>query len=725
MSTHRLDLSNDIPAARPDILLRLALDATIALGLMVVLAHSFDQYSYLGLFALISACCCALESRSIKPGVKVILRIIMPGVGVLGFTYLSLSHFQHYATNAFLIVRFLLVCSAFIFLFVRQQAEGSLWKCVIVALGFFFFSAALVRPASFLNCFLAATFCLIFAHYRVGEQDFSPKARHYAQIGFPIFHFLFVALVSGLLFILFPRTLFSEKLISGDLIMDQLLNLSDGHNLMGFSEIGFEGSETSLKLENIHDLQQRDEQVAKIRLVDAQGRLYQARSMYLRGQVYESYNDGVWTADSRPVLLRDTQDNKKDGWTQIEQWQHNPFFTSVHQTIILAPHGSLCFALPNPTAIRAPRISSNSEGLISFVKASRRRREYQVVSHVPPNINHRALQNITTNAPPQFFSDYLQVDAKFDSLLQQTGLEFEPKSTPWSRAIALRDYLRANFDFALSTFVAPDGQDPVEFFLTEKKQGYCVHFASALALLARAAGLPTRIAAGYHFTGPLGLDDSYNIFSYNAHAWTEIFFPTYGWIICDATPLLSLPHSRSDGETLDDSGDYMSDLLPFNELVAQYDADQQSSAISRSFAFLLDFFRRVSALIAAPSVAISIILILGLLCLCYFGVPKRKRRRLQQLLNSKCPSSSVRFYQDFLWILARHRIQKPDCLTADEFVSSLPAYIPQAEARSLTRRFNEVKFGARRLSKEEHNQTEQYLSKLERLLKHSPHSRQA
>jgi transglutaminase-like putative cysteine protease len=72
-------------------------------------------------------------------------------------------------------------------------------------------------------------------------------------------------------------------------------------------------------------------------------------------------------------------------------------------------------------------------------------------------------------------------------------------------------------------------------FLTTTKTGYCVQYASALTVLTRLLGIPARFVTGYT-AGMPGKDGRYQVKTTDAHAWTEVYFPTFGWIRFEPTP---------------------------------------------------------------------------------------------------------------------------------------------------------------------------------------------
>lgn len=89
----------------------------------------------------------------------------------------------------------------------------------------------------------------------------------------------------------------------------------------------------------------------------------------------------------------------------------------------------------------------------------------------------------------------------------------------------------------------PYGKDVIDYFLFENGKGYCVHFASAAALMYRMYGIPARYVTGYvakpsDFSADEDYDGYYStlLTDYSAHAWVEIFLKNYGWVPVEVTP---------------------------------------------------------------------------------------------------------------------------------------------------------------------------------------------
>jgi hypothetical protein len=93
-----------------------------------------------------------------------------------------------------------------------------------------------------------------------------------------------------------------------------------------------------------------------------------------------------------------------------------------------------------------------------------------------------------------------------------------------------------NSGFTYSTQTAPPVTgDALVDFLFNGKTGFCEQYASAMGVLLRTLGIPTRVAIG--FTDGFQAQGHRTITSQDAHAWDEVYFPGYGWVTFDPTPL--------------------------------------------------------------------------------------------------------------------------------------------------------------------------------------------
>jgi transglutaminase-like putative cysteine protease len=119
--------------------------------------------------------------------------------------------------------------------------------------------------------------------------------------------------------------------------------------------------------------------------------------------------------------------------------------------------------------------------------------------------------------------------------------------TPYDRAYVIEAYLR-EFPYNLDVPNPPTDRDVADYFLFELQEGYCDYYATAMVVLARAAGLPARYVAGYS-TGDYDYTTGYYVVNeVNAHSWVDIYFPGYGWIEFEPTAGLPAIERPTEGE---------------------------------------------------------------------------------------------------------------------------------------------------------------------------------
>ena len=137
-------------------------------------------------------------------------------------------------------------------------------------------------------------------------------------------------------------------------------------------------------------------------------------------------------------------------------------------------------------------------------------------------------------AVPEGTADFLlQWRAEAEAGLDPPAVPDSPYGETLAKAARVVELLRDNARYDLDAPAMGEGDDFVRHFL-EEGRGYCVHFASAAALLLRLDGVPARYVEGYLTripqTGSAVVSDS------AAHAWVEIYLEGYGWYPVEATP---------------------------------------------------------------------------------------------------------------------------------------------------------------------------------------------
>ncbi|MFC1874253.1 transglutaminase domain-containing protein [Chloroflexota bacterium] len=111
------------------------------------------------------------------------------------------------------------------------------------------------------------------------------------------------------------------------------------------------------------------------------------------------------------------------------------------------------------------------------------------------------------------------------------------------KVIAIKDFL-SNFKYNITSGAYPEGVYGVDHFLFSEQEGFCTNFASAMVVMLRSVGVPARLNTGYRQLEADEITGNYIIRSQHYHAWAEAYFPGYGWIEFETTPL-SAPDSAS------------------------------------------------------------------------------------------------------------------------------------------------------------------------------------
>ena len=106
-------------------------------------------------------------------------------------------------------------------------------------------------------------------------------------------------------------------------------------------------------------------------------------------------------------------------------------------------------------------------------------------------------------------------------------------TTPFDRALALQTWFRTQFKY--STTVQSGHSDDAMLNFLSIKIGYCEQFSATFAAMARTLNLPARVVVGFT-PGILRADNVYHVSGRHAHAWDEVWFDGYGWVLFDPTP---------------------------------------------------------------------------------------------------------------------------------------------------------------------------------------------
>jgi transglutaminase-like putative cysteine protease len=172
---------------------------------------------------------------------------------------------------------------------------------------------------------------------------------------------------------------------------------------------------------------------------------------------------------------------------------------------------------------------------------------YRVVSSITI-ADEDSLRAAGTEYPSWIVPRYLQLPDKLPGRVRLLAEQIAAgRETPYDKAAAIEGYLR-NIPYNQQIDGPASGQDGVDYFLFDAKEGYCDYYASAMVVMLRAVGVPARYVRGFSLGEREGA--TFHVLASSAHAWPEVFFPGYGWIEFEPTsaqPVIVRP-SPTDGQ---------------------------------------------------------------------------------------------------------------------------------------------------------------------------------
>ncbi|MFN2235933.1 MAG: transglutaminase-like domain-containing protein, partial [Anaerolineales bacterium] len=316
---------------------------------------------------------------------------------------------------------------------------------------------------------------------------------------------------------------------------------------------------------------------------------------YWRARSYDFYQSGDWTTSSG---LQEVPLFPEDFDLQYPEWEDGEIAAysvtnNIRRMINLYVTG-LPIEVNRPVRAITQSIADTQEDLIALIADPELSdgEIYEVETLVRlPTVSQ--LRRSSTDYP-DWLDRYLQLPDDFSNQIADLAAEITAEfDTPYDQAYAITRYLRINIEYSRTVPPIPLGTDPMEWFLFEGKQGFCNYYASAQVLMLRSIGIPARMSVGYA-QGEFDDDaDAFIVRKRNSHAWPEVYFVDYGWVIFEPTvsePAFILP-AGSQGLDEEDQVFPSSDLPqmdnpteePPNADLPQTEADDLTGSSQNNF----------------------------------------------------------------------------------------------------------------------------------------------
>ena len=264
--------------------------------------------------------------------------------------------------------------------------------------------------------------------------------------------------------------------------------------------------------------------------------LQRSEPQYFRQYVFDTLDQTGWQLTSYPPGTAQAGSlSPPQGLTDLSAAQ--PVTTTVTTTGFSGAHPAF-LPLPYPAIrVSAPgQWLADPDLMIYSPGSSLAGMTYSAVSYAidPSQAQLAAVPPLT--GPPGLAPD-LQLPPSYQTaaLKQLAQTQTSGQATEFGKVNALANWLSAP-PFRYSLAAAPSASAAgLTSFLTTARTGYCVQYASAMTVLTRLLGIPARFVTGYT-AGTPGKGGSYVVKTTDAHAWTEVYFPTFGWIRFEPTP---------------------------------------------------------------------------------------------------------------------------------------------------------------------------------------------
>jgi protein-glutamine gamma-glutamyltransferase len=325
-----------------------------------------------------------------------------------------------------------------------------------------------------------------------------------------------------------------------------------------------------------------------------------------------------------------------------------------------------------------------------------------------PAVDAMKLRAAPTVYPDEIRSVYLQLPA-LDVRIPELAKGIAAKArTPYDKAVAIEAFLKSRFGYTLKLTGKPGG-DPLSHFLFETHAGHCEYFATAMTIMLRTLGIPSREVNGFLPGEFNDLAGDYIVRASDAHSWVEAYFPGSGWVPFDPTPA-----ADQNFGFLSRVGLYVDWMeLTWNEWVINYDFAHQvqmAQVMQRNTRNWTEAARRWftkketsgkrwmdrrGGITLVLPFAIALLLVLLRYDVLRFAIQKLRfylQLRAPEMTRAN-PQLASRLYAELLGVLQRRGLVRRDSETPLEFAMAVDEPSLSSVVREFTLLYAQARFG--------------------------------
>jgi len=408
--------------------------------------------------------------------------------------------------------------------------------------------AGLAYAACFVGFLFLAPVTLLLSHlrrevegnYRQGARDRaglpvdvprilrSRRVVSSTYLGLVVCLSLPMVLFTGILFVAFPRVGLSLL----------LLQPPKKARLVGFSD--------RVDLGVVGKLHADPSVALRITYHDLPAQPPEHLAVYLRGATLDYYDGASWSKTQTGVRAVD----REGALLLLTPW---PVLDAARSmTIELSPIDPPIVFLPTDSAAfqLLPQAQGEAPESIGLFRNSDD--EYRYVADSASGLRYRVyIQDSNHNAPPVLTPSerirYLSWPRRLSNRVEQLAKSWVGnESDPLVQSKLIENHLRHDYKYDLES---PSGSalNPLEDFLFSSRRGHCEYYATAMAIMLRALGTPSRNVTGFGAASFNRFGRFYVVRQSDAHSWVEAWFEGIGWRRFDPTPPLATTQQNELG----------------------------------------------------------------------------------------------------------------------------------------------------------------------------------
>jgi len=274
---------------------------------------------------------------------------------------------------------------------------------------------------------------------------------------------------------------------------------------------------------------------------------------YLRDSTVSRFDGEAWESDRVRTVDLDS-DGAFGGVAVDEEIRLTEYVTTVEVVSLASPRPPVPYPAVAVDGLRGRWSAASYNRTVLGAAGTTQGQRYEVVTTVPgPTLEQIRSRSAGAADQPE---GAVELPADLSPIVGDLAAHVTAESTnDYDALVALQTWFRSpEFNYSQNAPVGDgfdgSGADVVAQFL-EKREGYCTHFASAFALMARTLGMPSRIVEGYlpgsATSDAVERETVYSVSSDQRHAWPEVLFEGIGWVSFEPTKGLGVPTSYSPG----------------------------------------------------------------------------------------------------------------------------------------------------------------------------------